>query len=287
VKNQVNHLLVDGSYLVWRSFLSTPPLHSPKGVPTNALHGFFGSLTSILKSLGNPTCFIAWDSGFSGRENLIPEYKQHRKKSPDALREQAPLIAQLCRLLGWSTFRVPGYEADDIIFSLHLYFDKESKAIFTTDKDMVALVGGNTLLLERRKGKSYLLNAEDITAKWGIRPGQIPDLLAMEGDKIDGIPGIAGLGRKTGIKLLQRYPDLEQIFRAAEAGELGSRETRLISGNREKILLNRQVVQLQQLPLDMDAPKPDLQAAEAIFLELGMVKTAEKLVGAQRSTTTD
>jgi len=283
----IQHLLIDGSYLAWRSFLATPPLHSSAGHPTNAIHGFLGALTSALKSLGSPSCHIAWDGGSAGRKQLIGTYKQDRQKSPVELRQQIPVIDQLCQYLGWQTARVSGYEADDVLYTWVSHLGVANKAIFTTDKDLISLVDDHTFIYERQRGKIKLLDQAHYTTKWGIPPHRIPDFLTLQGDKIDGIPGIRGMGRKTVTKLLQTFHSLEGIVQAAEAGQLKERERALVLENLGQIQRNQQAVQLQMVDVPFQAPAAELDKACALLLSLDMTKTAEKLTGYKPTSTAD
>lgn len=273
----IKHFLIDGSYLVWRSFLATPPLHAPDGFPTNAIHGFLGAVSSALKGLGNPPCHIAWDGGSAGRSEIIASYKQNRQKCPPELSRQIPVINQLCQLLGWQTARIQGYEADDILHTWVRLLGASNKAIFTTDKDLISLVDNTTFIYERQRGKIKLLDEEYYTSKWGIPPRSIPDFLALQGDKIDGIPGVRGLGSKTATKLLQEFQTLERILQAATSGQLKEREQRLVSDNLEQISRNKQAVQLRIVTVEIENPKARLEEAASLLLSLGMVRTAEKL----------
>jgi DNA polymerase-1 len=273
----IQHFLIDGSYLVWRSFLATPALHAPDGFPTNAIHGFLGAVGSALKSTGHPACHVAWDGGSAGRSELIETYKQNRQKCPSELSLQIPVIDQLCQLLGWQTVRSQGYEADDVLYTWVKSLGTANKAIFTTDKDLISLVDESTFIYERQKGKIKLLDQKYYTEKWGFPPSRIPDFLALQGDKIDGIPGVRGLGAKTATKLLQEFTTLEEILQAAATGRLKEREQRLVSENLEQIHRNRQAVQLQTAPAGLHLPEARPDEAANLLLSLGMVKTAEKL----------
>lgn len=275
----IKHFLIDGSYLIWRSFLATPPLYSNNGSPTNAIHGFLGATASALKGLGNPYCHIAWDGGSSGRAQLVDTYKQNRQKSPPELLQQIPTIDKICQLLGWQTARVAGYEADDIIYTWAQQLGSTNKAIFTTDKDIISLVDSSTVIYERQRGKIKLLDHEFYTNKWGIPPNCIPDFLALQGDKIDGIPGVRGLGRKTATKLLQEFRTLDGVLHAASAGQLKDRERKLVMENLDRIMLNRQAVQLQSVPIALNTPTPQWDKAAELLLSFDMTRTAEKLAG--------
>lgn len=273
----IEHFLIDGSYLVWRSFLATPPLHAPDGFPTNAIHGFLGAVSSALKSLGSPSCHVAWDGGSAGRAELVTTYKQNRQKCPTELSQQIPVIDQLCQLMGWQTSRIMGYEADDILYTWVRCLGGVNKAIFTTDKDLISLVDETTFIYERQKGKIKLLDQKHYTDKWGIPPKCIPDFLALQGDKIDGIPGVRGLGAKTATKLLQEFHTLESILQAVNSGQLKEREQKLVSQNLDQIHRNRQAVQLQSVPVKLHPPAARLDEAANLLHSLGMVKSAEKL----------
>lgn len=197
-------IIVDVSNFIFRAFFAIRPLHSPEGVPVNAVYGMFSMLLKLLSDHRPTHLFLARDTkGGSFRNELYVEYKANRSEPPEDLVPQFALIDKLISKMNLPTFSHEQYEADDIIGSACTQWKDEFDEIFIAsgDKDLMQFVGGNIKLLDTMKDKLY--SPDDVLEKMGVRPEQIVDYLSMVGDSSDNIPGMKGIGA-VGHKTLSR-----------------------------------------------------------------------------------
>lgn len=237
-------IIVDVSNFIFRAFFAIRPMHSPEGVPTNAVYGMLTMLLKLLSEHRPSHIFLARDTkGGSFRNELYKDYKANRSEPPEDLIPQFALIDQLIQKMNLPTFSHEHYEADDIIGSACVQWKKEFDEIFIAsgDKDLMQFVEGNTKLLDTMKEKIY--TATDVEEKMGVRPEQIVDYLAIVGDASDNIPGMKGIGAVGAAKLLKEYGTLENIILHRE--ELKGKKT--IDAFKEHLedgLLSKKLVQI-------------------------------------------
>lgn len=271
---KVDYFIVDGLYMVNRSYYSTPMhLTDGKGLVTNAIHGFFSSVVRACKDLKPANVIIALDSlTKTYREVSFSEYKGERAAFPDPLVAQIPHIMELAACLGFAVIECPGYEADDVIASCKQL--QGTKVIITTDKDIHSLVDATTFIYQRKAGKSQILTAEDIKLTWGVEPKQILDVLALMGDSIDNIPGVKGIGRKSAVELVSKWGSIEQML--LNTDKLPSKLNSLLVLYAKELQLSRELVALNGT-LDI---KPifdkRLGLAEQKFKELNVITAAKQ-----------
>ena len=206
-------IIVDVSNFIFRAFFAIRPMHSPDGVPTNAVYGMFTMLLKLLADHKPTHVFLARDTkGGSFRNELYSEYKANRSEPPEELIPQFALIDQLIRQMNLPTFSHNNYEADDIIGSACVQWKDQFDDIWIAsgDKDLMQFVGGNTKLLDTMKDKLY--SPDDVEEKMGVRPEQIVDYLSIVGDTSDNIPGMKGIGAVGAAKLLKEFGTLENII---------------------------------------------------------------------------
>lgn len=284
-QDPLDWLIIDGAYVVWRSYHATPPLSNSKGFPTNAIHGFVGGIRNALKETRAKHCIVAMEGGTGGREDLLPNYKADRKAPPSDLELQFGMIWQISEALGWKTIQIPGLEADDVIYSLLKSHCPGSRAIFTTDKDIVSLVDDHTWVYAKEKGHGMYLNVEHYTEKWGVPPHKIPDILTLNGDTIDSIPGVKGIGKKSAVSLIQKYGGLPEMEKAWQDGSLDPKTKAKLDADKENYELSKKAVQLIEAVVTQPLfVEPDIEKAIGLFRELEMNKTIEKLEKEQFQT---
>ena len=211
-------------------FLKNPRMTS-SGINTSAIHGLAASLAQIL-SEHNPTHIaFAFDSTTpTFRHEAFPQYKAQREKMPEDLGASIPMAFELAEAMGIRAVRIDGFEADDVLGSLATIASSAGLQTFlaTPDKDAAQLVDSTTFLFRPGKGPApaEIFGEPEVREHWGVTsPSQIIDLLAMEGDASDNIPGIPGVGEKTALSLLQKYGSLDAVLaHAAEIpGKLGEK----------------------------------------------------------------
>jgi 5'-3' exonuclease len=259
-------LLVDGHYYVYRSFFAIPNLSNSKGEPTNAIFGFAKTLRLMLKHLQPELGAVFWDEGIPERRvKLQPAYKETRKEMPLPMIPQLEFIQEkLTALLGFKSISLPNTEADDLMGCYAIAACKRSGmdvVLATNDKDLYQLVGPCVKVyttakadLASPKDAFALLGEKEVTAKWEVQPKMIGDVLALTGDSVDNIPGVAGLGRKTASVLIREFGSLEKLL--ANIDKVKTERTRLkLAEAREQILQNREMVNLDchmELPVAID-----------------------------------
>lgn len=211
-------VLIDGNSLSFRAFYALPLLTNRAGIHTNATYGFAMLLEKIIKE-EKPTHFlVAFDAGKTTfRHQTFKEYKGGRQKTPPELSEQFPLIRQLLDAYHIKHYELENYEADDIIGTLSKAADKAGfeTIIVTGDRDLTQLASDNVTIYYTKKGVTDVdhYTPSFIAEKYnGLTPSQIIDMKGLMGDSSDNIPGIAGVGEKTAIKLLNQFDSVENLY---------------------------------------------------------------------------
>ncbi len=207
-------ILIDGNSLLNRAFYATPVFTTKDGLPTNGVFGFVKLLLKIIGDKKPTHAAVAFDvHAPTFRHNMYADYKAGRKPMPDDLGAQFPILKEVLRIMNVAVFEKVGFEADDIIGTLAKRFQIPTY-IYTGDRDAYQLVDDTTTVCFTRKGVSDILELtnENFTDEIGLTPSQIIDLKAFMGDKSDHIPGIAGVGEKTAVGLLQKYGDTEGVY---------------------------------------------------------------------------
>lgn len=218
-------ILVDGSSYLYRAYYAPPHLTNSKGEATGAVYGVINMLRSLLKQYKPTQMAVVFDAkGKTFRNDLYAEYKAHRPTMPDDLRSQIEPLHRIVRALGLPLVCVPGVEADDVIGTIATQASKEGRSVLisTGDKDMAQLVDNNITLINTMT--NTILGPEEVLEKFGVGPELIVDLLALQGDKADNIPGLPGVGEKTALAMLNGVGSIEQILAHPEKmPELGFR----------------------------------------------------------------
>jgi DNA polymerase-1 len=259
-------LLIDGHYYVYRSFFAIPNLSNSRGEPTNAIFGFTKTLRLMIKHLQPELGAVFWDEGMPERRvKLQPAYKETRKEMPLPMVPQLDFIqSKLTALLGFKNISLPNTEADDLMgcYAMAACKRKGMEVILATnDKDLYQLIGPCVKVyttakadLASPKDAFALLGEKEATAKWEVPPKMIGDILALSGDSVDNIPGVAGLGRKTASGLIREFGGLDQVLANLDKVKSDKMRAKLIAA-RDQILDNRKMVELDchmDLPLPID-----------------------------------
>ena len=212
-------VLIDGNSLSFRAFYALPLLSNKAGIHTNAILGFAKLLEKIIRE-EQPTHFlVAFDAGKTTfRHSKYSEYKGGRQKTPPELSEQFPYIRQLLDAYHIKHYELENYEADDIIGTLSKEADQNDfeTIIVTGDRDLTQLATQNVTIYYTKKGVTDVdhYTPEFIAEKYnGLKPIQIIDMKGLMGDSSDNIPGVAGVGEKTAIKLLNQFDSVEGVYK--------------------------------------------------------------------------
>ncbi|HDJ4623402.1 TPA: DNA polymerase I [Staphylococcus aureus] len=211
-------VLIDGNSLSFRAFYALPLLSNKAGIHTNAVYGFTMLLEKILKEEKPNHFLVAFDAGKTTfRHEKYSEYKGGRQKTPPELSEQFPYIRQLLDAYHIKRYELDNYEADDIIGTLSKEADKAGfqTIIITGDRDLTQLATDNVTIYYTKKGVTDVdhYTPDFIAEKYnGLTPNQIIDMKGLMGDTSDNIPGVAGVGEKTAIKLLNQFDTVEGVY---------------------------------------------------------------------------
>ena len=216
-------ILIDGSAYLFRAFHALPPLSNERGEPTGALFGVVNMLRAHMAQKTEYLAFVIDASGKNFRHEMFPAYKANRPPMPDELRAQIDPMLAIVTALGIPVLRVAGVEADDVIGTLARQAAAAGIEVIvsTGDKDLAQLVDDKVQLVNTMTGQT--LDAAGVFAKFGVRPDQIVDYLALMGDKVDNIPGVEKCGEKTAAKWLAEYGSLDAVMANADriAGKIG------------------------------------------------------------------
>lgn len=216
MSNRPTLLLVDGSSYLYRAYHAMAQLTAPDGAPTGAMYGVLNMLRRLRADYVHDYCAVVFDAkGKNFRHEMFPDYKATRPPMPDDLRPQAEALPDLVRLIGWPVLVIPQVEADDVIGTLAVMAGEAgwNVVVSTGDKDMAQLVNERVTLVNTMSGET--LDIEGVKAKFGVRPDQIRDYLALMGDKVDNVPGVEKCGPKTAVKWLEAYGSLAGVMEHA------------------------------------------------------------------------
>ena len=211
--------VVDGSAYLYRAYHAMPPLSTSSGQPTGAVKGVTNMLMNLKKDSEDSAIVVVFDAkGKTFRSDIYSDYKANRPPMPDDLREQLNPIKSICRAMGFPLLEIEGVEADDVIATISTMAKKSKyKCIISSlDKDLMQLVQDPDItMMDTMKNKIF--NEKGVFEKFGVKPNQIIDMLALVGDASDNIPGVPKVGQKTAAKWLNEFGDLESIKANAES----------------------------------------------------------------------
>ncbi|MGL5973131.1 MAG: DNA polymerase I [Oscillospiraceae bacterium] len=217
-------LCIDGNSILNRAYYGIKLLTTKNGVHTNGIYGFLNIILSIEKTLNPDAVMVAFDlPKKTFRHDKYTEYKGTRKKMPDELRGQFPILKDILNDLGYKIVEVEGYEADDVLgtFSKYCGENKHHCVIATGDKDNLQLIDEfTTVMLATTKngtgGNAPIIDEKKYIEDYGVTPKQLVDVKALMGDASDNIPGVTGIGEKTAYKLISEYGSLDNVYNNLE-----------------------------------------------------------------------
>jgi 5'-3' exonuclease len=283
--------LIDASPYIFRAHFSMPSsLVDPEGRPAGATYGFASFLLKLVAQEQPSHLAVAFDGSLttSFRNELYPEYKAKRETPPEELVSQMDNCRRVAECLGMATFIDDSYEADDLVGTLSTLASgtDQKTVIVTSDKDLAQLVSESVTLLDFARETRFSIS--EVEEKFGVRPDQIVDLLALAGDAVDNIPGVRGVGAKTAVALLQAFGDLETLYERLDGVEelpirgASSIRAKLESG-REMAFLSQELATVHcQIPLkvtleDLTYRGADRQCVEDFFQQLGFERIRNRI----------
>lgn len=236
--------LVDSSSLFFRAFYAIRPLTSPSGLPVNAIYGYLSMILKLIKDERPEHLAFCYDvKEPSFRKDIFSGYKSNRTEMPEDLAKQMPYIKKISELLGIKSYEQIGLEADDLIGCLSEWGVTQDLVVYIVsgDKDFAQLVKKNVYLYDTMKDTR--IDASGVVEKWGVKPEQFRDYLAIVGDSSDNVPGIKGIGPKGAIKLLEDYGSLENIYENIDKFQ-GNLKVKLVE-NKENAFLSKTLVTIK------------------------------------------
>lgn len=280
-------ILVDGSSYLYRAY-HVPQLQrltNGKGEMTGAVYGVINMLRKLRSDYQPEYMAVVFDAkGKTFRHEMYPEYKGTRPTMPDDLRNQIEPLHELVRAMGFKLISEPGVEADDVIGTLATQASAEGKHLLvsTGDKDMAQLVSPHVTLINTMS--NTLLDEAGVEEKFGVRPDQIVDYLALVGDTSDNIPGVPKVGAKTAAKWLKEYGTLDNLVAHADEikGKVGEY---LRDALEEQLPLSRRLteiscdLELAEALNDLKVGEPDTETLRRIYTELQFRNWLDELSG--------
>ena len=283
-------ILVDGSSYLFRAYHALPPLTNSKGLNTGAAKGVIGMIRKLVADYDGDQVVVIFDAkGPTFRHEMYAEYKANRPPMPDELREQIEPIHAAIKAMGLPLICIGGVEADDVIGTLSVEAASSGRevVISTGDKDMAQLVNDKVTLINTMNNTA--MDSTGVVDKFGVPPELIIDLLALMGDKVDNIPGVAGVGEKTATALLQHLGGMTAIYQQLDAvAALPIRGAKSLAGKLElaqaDAVLSYELATIKtdcELGLEVGALNstlPDNQALIALFRDLEFKNWLEALL---------
>ena len=205
--------IIDGSSYLYRAYHAMPPLTASSGQPTGAIKGVTNMLMTLKKdSEGSPIIVVFDAKGKTFRNDIYKDYKANRPPMPDDLREQLQPLKEIVRAIGFPLIEIAGVEADDVIATLvKIAKEKKFKTVISSlDKDLMQLVE-DPISTMMNTMTHQIFNEDKVLEKFGVKPSQIRDMLALTGDTSDNIPGVPKVGQKTAAKWLNEYGNIDEI----------------------------------------------------------------------------
>jgi len=244
-------LLIDANSLIHRAYHALPPLAGPQGQPTGALYGLTSILIKLFKEDRPQYAAAAFDRPEpTVRDKLFKEYKATRPPTPDPLIGQLKEARTLLKYFGIKTLEEPGYEADDIIATLALKFanDKLQAEIMSGDLDSLQSVDGDKIVVQvPKKGisETMIYGESEVRERFGVSPKALADYKGLVGDTSDNIPGVTGIGPKSAADLIERYKNIEGIYKHLEEIEKNKPTlAKKLEEGRESALMSKKLATL-------------------------------------------
>ncbi|MBI2066205.1 hypothetical protein HYT60_01755 [Candidatus Woesebacteria bacterium] len=276
-------ILIDGNAILHRAFHALPPLTTKRGEPINAVYGLISMLLRVIQDLKPTHLAVAFDEKEpTFRHKEFAGYQAQRPAMADELSGQFEKAKRVIEAFGIPIYSKGGFEGDDVIGTLAKEA-KEDVVIVTGDRDILQLVGGRVKVYLPIAGLSSakLMGEEEVKEKLGIAPKQVADYKALVGDPSDNYPGVAGIGPKTAVSLLEKYLNLDGIYTHLEEISPSVGE-KLMKGKDEAKLSLRLATIVKDVPLKFDIEACgrwdiDSQAVLNLFSKFGFKTLTERV----------
>lgn len=269
-------VIIDGKSVFYRGYYAMPNLSTADGTPTGGVYGFAALSIELIKKLKPDYVCVAWDmpkTNIRKRLEIYPLYKSGRKPAPADFYEQIPILHELLAAFGWPLYELDDYEADDIMATLAHKAAQQGieTCLITSDLDALQAIEPLVHVYALKKGLTNIdmFDTTSFEEKYGIRVNQFLDLKSLKGDSSDNIPGVAGVGEKTAIQLLQQYETLDGIYE--NLWQIKDSVRRKLEAGKDMAYISKKVAELW-----FDAPI-ELNLADLDCSDLDVVKLRELL----------
>lgn len=268
-------IIIDGNSLINRAFYALPDLITKEGIHTNGVFGFIKMVNKIHEDYKPDYLSVAFDlKAPTFRHIEYKEYKAQRKKMPNELAQQMPILKEILDAYGIHRIELEGFEADDLIGTIARFCEERDfeVIIVTGDRDALQLVSDNVKVMITKRGITNLevYDRDMVKEKYGVTPEQIIDFKGLVGDKSDNIPGVPGIGEKTAGKLLNQFSTVEELIKNVD--NISSKSHRKkINENVEIALLSKRLATIKtDIPLEIDVEElkiiqPDTKKLMELF----------------------
>ena len=236
-------LAIDGNSIINRAFYGIRPLTNKDGLYTHAIYGMLNIITSQMQSIAPDITVCAFDlKAPTFRHKKYDGYKANRKGMPEELAVQLPYAKRVLDSMGITVVSCEGYEADDILGTLSAYSSEDLHVyILTGDRDSLQLISDNCSVLLVSTGETTEYNRDVFYNKYGIEPCDYVDAKALMGDSSDNIPGVAGIGEKTAMKLIAQYKDIDSLYGDLENAPVGASAKQKLADGKESAYLSKEL----------------------------------------------
>ena len=280
-------IIIDGNSLINRAYYAMPLLNTKSGVFTNAVYGFVNMLYRVLEDYQPDYIAVAFDRKAPTFRHLEFEpYKAGRKKMPPELAQQIPILKNVLDAFQIYQIEIDGFEADDLIGTLARYCENKNVRSFivTGDKDALQLVSSKVQVLITKKGISSLeiYDEQAVIETYGITPEQFIDLKGLMGDKSDNIPGVPGIGEKTGTKLIREFNSIENLLQNLDQVSSSATRKKLEEYAQQAILSKRLATIVTDVPVELSIEKmryrePNYDKLFSLFRELEFYSLLDRI----------
>ncbi|MCK4650647.1 DNA polymerase I [Candidatus Babeliales bacterium] len=293
--------LIDGSYLLYRSYYALRPLQTSKGIPTQATYGFCRAIKKLIDDFDPKNVVLVWDSkGPTFRKEIYSEYKAKRQKPPSDLFVQKEDIMEFAKKIGLFQVSKTGYEADDLIASIVKDFKKKNIVIVGPDKDLYQLISDCVVVFDPFKDK--ILDYKTFEKDKGYPPEKVSFFYSLLGDVSDNIPGVKGIGKKSALEIVKKFDSLKDLYKNLDKVKK-EKIRKLLEQGRDNAFLSFKLFSLKYFKLnlkekDFEFDKNNIVNAIDFFQKLefvtllkeiqkkfGSIKTVEKEIGKEIQTT--
>lgn len=285
MKDTKKMLVIDGNSILNRAFYGIRLLTNKDGLYTNAIYGMVTMISRHIESLSPDYCAVAFDlKAPTFRHKMYDGYKANRKGMPEELAVQLPYAKECMADLGFSVVTCEGYEADDILGTLAETMSKKGIDVYvlTGDRDSLQLIDEHVSVLLAKTKETVLMTPEEFKNQYGITPDHFVEVKALMGDSSDNIPGVAGIGEKTALKLISEHGTVEALYENLENAGLTEGLKKKLEAGREMAILSGKLSEICRSapvstePEDYAYHGPHKEELKALFIQLEFTALLKK-----------